>query len=88
MSEPTTDTDQNHEDQTDLGFSYLATKAGLVLIRHHRRMASELRGAAAADFLKKVNSASFAQAQQLMARITGNYKRGNERAAGKHARSK
>lgn len=71
----------------DLGFTYLATKSGVVFIRHHGRLASELRGADAVAFLKKIDAADFAEEQQIMARITGNYKRGNERTSGRHARN-
>ncbi len=71
----------------DLGFTYLATKSGVVFVRHHGRLASELRGKAAAAFLKKIEQTDFAREQQLMARITGNFKRGNEGAAGAHARN-
>ncbi len=71
----------------DLGFTYLATKSGVVFVRHHGRLASELRGKAAAVFLKRIEQADFAEAQQIMARITGNYKRGNESVAGEHTRN-
>ncbi|HQV29318.1 MAG TPA: hypothetical protein PLG23_18110 [Thermoflexales bacterium] len=65
----------------DLGFTYLAVKSGAVFIRRHGQVASELRGAKAEACLKKLRAASFSQAQQIMARVTGNYKRGNERTA-------
>ena len=65
----------------DLGFTYLAVKSGAVFIRRHGQAASELRGAEAEAFLKKIETASFSQAQQIMARVTGNYKRGNEKTA-------
>lgn len=48
----------------------------MVVIRHHGRVATTLRGAAAARFLADVERSD---PQQLMARVTGNYKRGNER---------
>lgn len=60
----------------------MATKAGVVFIRHHGKQAAELRGKAAQTFLAKIQRASFGEQQQLMARATGNYKRGNERLAG------
>lgn len=66
---------------SDLGFTYLAVKSGAVFIRRHGQTASELRGAEAEAFLKKIGPASFSQAQQIMARVTGNYKRGNESTA-------
>jgi hypothetical protein len=50
-----------------------------VLITHRGRRATVLRHAAAARFLAEVNRLDEAAAQQLMARLTGNFKRGNER---------
>ena len=47
-----------------------------------------MRGAQALDFLAEAHSGGPSDAQQLMARITGNYKHGNERAAGNHPRNK
>ena len=49
-----------------------------VLITHHGRTATTLRGRRAADFLQDVQTGD---PQELMARLTGNYKHGNERAA-------
>lgn len=57
------------------GFTY-ERRGGEVAIFHHGRRAASLRGAAAAKFLRKLESGD---PQQLMARATGNYKRGNER---------
>lgn len=48
-----------------------------VEIRHHGRKAATLRKAAARKFLTEVETSD---PQQLMARATGNYKRGNERS--------
>lgn len=73
----------------DLGFTYRARKTGEVEIEHRGRLAATLRGAAAEKFLVRVDAGDSAFAQQLMARLTGNYKRGNERAAagrGRHGR--
>jgi hypothetical protein len=61
-------------------------KNGEVELWHHGRLASTLRGRDATDFLARVASLDEAAAQQLMARLTGNYKRGNERAAAQHPR--
>lgn len=55
-----------------------------VLISHHGQHATTLRGATAARFLAEVESAD---PQELMARLTGNYKRGNERTAKNHPRN-
>ncbi|MGL3149550.1 hypothetical protein ACSS7Z_04245 [Microbacterium sp. A82] len=48
-----------------------------VEIRHHGRHAATLRNAAARKFLADVERRD---PQQLMARVTGNYKHGNERS--------
>jgi hypothetical protein len=47
-----------------------------VEIRHRGRLAATLRKSAAVKFLDDVDRHD---PQQLMARITGNYRRGNER---------
>ncbi len=72
----------------DLGFRYRAAKSGEVFIHHRGRLATTLRGTAAADFLLEVDGATFAQQQQIMARVTGNYRRGNERLAKNHPRNR
>ncbi|MCW4386168.1 hypothetical protein OH146_10330 [Salinibacterium sp. SYSU T00001] len=61
------------------GFEY-SIVGGSVEIRHHGRRAVVLRGAAAEKFLADVERRD---PQQVMARATGNYKRGNERRAGR-----
>lgn len=74
--------------EEDLGFAYRARKSGEVEILHHGRLASTLRGADARDFLTEAEASDFAGGQQLMARLTGNYKRGNERTASRHPRNR
>lgn len=71
-----------------LGFTYRARKAGQVEVLHHGRLASTLRGEEAEAFLAEVDVGTEHDAQQLMARITGNYKRGNERMASRHPRNR
>lgn len=71
-----------------LGFTYQVRKSGDVVIMHNGRLASTLRGAFAADFLQELEEATATEAQQLMARLTGNYKRGNERRAKNHPRNR
>lgn len=56
---------------------------GDVLISHFGRRAATLRGAAALTFLAAVENGD---PQQLMARATGDYKHGNERAGKHHPR--
>jgi hypothetical protein len=58
------------------GFRYTCRKNGEVVIEHHGRPAATLRGRRAEDFLRGVREHD---PQELMARATGNYKRGNER---------
>lgn len=73
---------------SNLGFTYRTRKNTDVEILHHGRLASTLRGRRAEDFLAEVSSGSEEDAQQLMARLTGNYKHGNERRAGQHPRNR
>lgn len=67
------------------GFAYDARTTGEVQITHHDRPASTLRGQTAARFLAEVENGD---PQQLMARMTGDYKRGNERIARNHLRNR
>lgn len=57
---------------------------GEVIITHRGRRATTLRGTAAERFLTEVEDED---PQELMARVTGNYKRGNERTARNHPRN-
>jgi len=63
-----------------LGFSWTTTKDGRVRIARDGRQVTTLAGDDARRFLARVGEASEDLAQQLMARATGNYKRGNERS--------
>jgi hypothetical protein len=67
------------------GFDYRMLADGSVRITHHGRPATTLRGAAAARFLADLQRGD---AQALMARATGNYRRGNERLARQHPRNR
>ena len=68
------------------GFAYEA-RGGEVVVTHHGRRATVLRGAAAARFLADVDDGDTSADQELMARVTGNYRRGNERTAKNHPRN-
>lgn len=57
-----------------------------VVITHHGRRATVLRGPAAARFLADLEDG--ADEQELSARLTGNYRRGNERTARDHPRNR
>lgn len=62
----------------DLGFTYRVRKSGEISIERDGREVTVLRGKSATQFLRRVETGD---PQQLMARVTGNYKRGNERRA-------
>jgi len=66
------------------GFAYEQRPDGTVLITHHGRQATVLRGPRATRFLAEVTADD---PQLVMARWTGNYKRGNERTARHHPRN-
>jgi hypothetical protein len=72
----------------DLGFDFEVRQNGEVAIFHRHRLAAILRGQAAQQFVTQANELSDAATQQVMARLTGNYKRGNERAAADHPRNR
>ena len=74
--------------QADLGFTYRATAKGVVHISRGGREVVTLRADAAARFLAKAQGASVDAIQQLCARATGNYKRGNESVASAVRRGK
>ncbi|WP_405738077.1 hypothetical protein OG885_34070 [Streptomyces sp. NBC_00028] len=68
------------------GFRYEAHADYTVHITHHHRPATTLHGPRAAQFLAEVEAS--ADPQLVMARWTGNYKRGNERTARNHPRNR
>jgi hypothetical protein len=70
----------------DLGFSYRATANGEVAIRRDGRVVTILRGRRASDFLARIAGVSDEERQIAMARVTGNYRRGNEREAASQPR--
>ena len=72
----------------DLGFTWRTQRTGEVVISHHGKQATILRGDAASDFREDMEMTSFADQQQIMARLTGNYKHGNEREAKNHPRNR
>ena len=60
-------------------FAWRSTKDGLVRISRGGRVVTTLAGRSAQRFLSRVEGADYDAAQLEMARVTGNYKRGNER---------
>ncbi|EOO19928.1 MULTISPECIES: hypothetical protein [Bacillus cereus group] len=64
----------------DMMFHYRVTKNNIVLIEYYVKRIMILKGNDAEKFLNKINRASNEKEKQLiMAKITGNFKRGNER---------
>jgi hypothetical protein len=72
----------------DLGFTWRRRKNGDVEVLHHGRLAGTLRSRDAMDFEAEMQGADVEAQQQAMARLTGNYKHGNERLAAEHPRNK
>ena len=63
-------------------FDWRVTKDGQVLVSRGGRVVTTVRGSAAAHLHGRLARASDDEAQQLLARATGNYKHGNERHHG------
>lgn len=70
---------------TPSGFDWTERKDGSVVITHHGKAATVLRGGRAREFVEEVGDSD---GQEVMARVTGNYKRGNERTARQHPRNR
>ena len=66
------------------GFAWVV-RGKEVVISHHGREAAVLRGDKAIKFVQDAESGD---EQLLMARLTGNYKHGNERTAKSHPRNR
>jgi hypothetical protein len=65
-------------------FDFSQRPDGSVVIAHKGKVATTLRGSRAEEFLSEVDD----DPQLVMARWTGNYKRGNERVAKQHPRNR
>jgi hypothetical protein len=63
----------------DEPFSHHTRADGTVVISYRTAPVTYLRGRAAERFTSRIAAADASAAQQLMARLTGNFKRGNER---------
>ena len=75
-------------DDDDLGFTFQATGSGDVRILRAGKAVTMVRGDRAKGLLEDLASADSAGQQQILARITGNYRRGNERQASAHPRNR
>ena len=65
------------EATTDLPFAYKAAGAGIVIFWHGRQVKT-VGGASGASLRRKLTDADDATAQGLLARASGNFKRGTE----------
>ena len=69
-------------------FDYRLTKDGKILITHAGRQVMTLTGPDARRLSAKLIDADAAAVQLALAKVTGNFKRGNERLASERARGK
>jgi hypothetical protein len=60
-------------------FTYFVAKDGKVWISWHEKPVKTLSGQAAQSFLGKIAGLEGLEAQLVMAKMTGNFKRGNEK---------
>jgi hypothetical protein len=65
-----------------------ATRQGGVRIQRQGRLVVTLRDREAQEFPAELEGAAPADRQRLMARVTGNYQRGNERTVASHPRNR
>ncbi len=75
------------DEPQDLGFTARVEPGGISIF-YRGRKATTLRGSKASQFEQALATRSPAELQQLMARLTGNFKRGNERVARNHPRNR
>lgn len=61
-------------------FTYTITKGLKVMIYYRGKQATILQGNQAQRFIEKMENASARESQLIMAKATGNFKRGNERS--------
>jgi len=60
-------------------FTYRITKDKKVFITYEGKHVTTLSGKKAEDFIKRIQNAEGKDAQLRMAKVTGNFKRGNEK---------
>jgi hypothetical protein len=68
-------------------FSYRALKNGTVLLEFHGRTVKTISGDEAEKFLQRITDLEGLEEQLVLAKLTGNFKRGNERNSTKRDRS-
>jgi len=60
-------------------FTFRITKDRSVFISYEGKQVTKLNGKKAEDFITRIQNAEGKNAQLIMAKVTGNFKRGNER---------
>lgn len=66
-------------------FSYRLSKDNTIFLDYENRQVKVLKGKEANKFLERMEAAEDDKAKQLiMAKVTGNFKRGNERSSHSH----
>lgn len=68
-----------YPDNPDEQFDYQITKDKKALIYWQGKLVVTLAGKNAEKFIRQIEGADDDEAQLIMARVTGNFKRGNER---------
>jgi hypothetical protein len=61
-------------------FSYRVSKDNLVFLCWKGKQVTILKGKESERFLQRISHADTKEAQLMMAKVTGNFKRGNEKA--------
>lgn len=69
-------------------FEWRMRGSGELAILRAGRVVTLVRGEAAARLAERLTASNAATVQRLLARATGNYRRGNERLAGDHQRNR
>jgi hypothetical protein len=68
----------------EMAFTYRITKDNTVFIHYHGKQVMILKGKEAEKIIKRIDKASSEKDIQLiLAKVTGNFKRGNEKEASK-----
>jgi len=60
-------------------FTYRVTKDNKVFISYEGKQVTTLSGKNAENFISKIKNADGKKSQLIMAKVTGNFKRGNEK---------
>jgi hypothetical protein len=70
----------------DQPFSYRVSKDAKVFIEYHGKHVFTLRGSRAQKFIAELEDMGETELQLTLAKVTGNFKRGNEKQSSKSSR--